>query len=73
MTRRGVAILGSTGSIGTATLRVIARHAEQFRVVALTAFGNATLLREQAESADPQYIGIVTPSGDTDRKWAKTP
>jgi 1-deoxy-D-xylulose-5-phosphate reductoisomerase len=66
----GVAILGSTGSIGTATLRVIARHTDRFRVVALTAFGNATLLREQAESIRPEYVGIVAPNGDADRKWS---
>ena len=70
MRQRGIAILGSTGSIGTATLRVIARHADQFRVVALTAFGNATLLREQTESTGPRYVGIVTPGGDADRAWA---
>ena len=70
MKQRGIAILGSTGSIGTAALRVIARHADRFRVVALTAFGNAGLLREQGRSTDPRYVGIVTPSTDADRTWA---
>jgi 1-deoxy-D-xylulose-5-phosphate reductoisomerase len=70
VSQRGIAILGSTGSIGTATLRVIARHSDQFRVVALTAFGNAVLLREQTESTHPRYVGIVAPAGDADRKWA---
>jgi 1-deoxy-D-xylulose-5-phosphate reductoisomerase len=70
VSQRGVAILGSTGSIGTATLRVIARHTDRFRVIALTAFGNATLLREQARSIHPQYVGIVAPNGDADRAWA---
>ena len=70
MSQRGIAILGSTGSIGTATLRVIARHTDRFRVIALTAFGNATLLREQARSVHPQYVGLVAPSGDADRTWA---
>ena len=41
---RGVAILGSTGSIGTTALRVLARHRDRFRVAALTAFSNAALL-----------------------------
>ena len=36
---RGVAILGSTGSIGTSALKVLARRREEFRVVALTAYG----------------------------------
>ncbi len=47
--RRRVAILGSTGSIGTQALDVIARHPERFEVVALAAGRNVALLREQAE------------------------
>lgn len=73
MTQRRVAILGSTGSIGTATLRVTARHADRFRVVALTAFENAALLREQADSVRPGYIGIVNPGSDSDPFWATGP
>ncbi len=46
---RTVAVLGSTGSIGTQTLDVIARHPEQFQVVALAAGRNVELLREQAQ------------------------
>jgi 1-deoxy-D-xylulose-5-phosphate reductoisomerase len=68
--QRGVAVLGSTGSIGTATLRVIARHADSFRVVALTAFENAALLREQQNVLRPRYVGIVSPNGDVDASWA---
>lgn len=67
--QRGIAILGSTGSIGTATLNVIERHPEKFRVVALTAFSNAALLREQAEATTPVYVGIVNPNGDSDPAW----
>ncbi len=70
MKRRGVAILGSTGSIGTATLRVIARHADHFRVVALTAFENAVLLREQRDIVHAEYVGLVKPSGASDPSWA---
>ncbi len=69
MTQQGVAVLGSTGSIGTATLRVIARHADRFRVVALTAFSNAALLADQARAVDPAYIGIVNANGDSDPAW----
>ena len=46
--RQGVAILGSTGSIGTTALRVLDRQRERFRVVALTAFNNAALLAQQS-------------------------
>ena len=41
---RGVAVLGSTGSIGTTALRVIARQPGRFHVAALTAYSNAGLL-----------------------------
>jgi 1-deoxy-D-xylulose-5-phosphate reductoisomerase len=54
-----VAILGSTGSIGTTALRVLARHADRFRVTALTAFNNVALLREQVALVHPSFVGIV--------------
>jgi 1-deoxy-D-xylulose-5-phosphate reductoisomerase len=57
--RRGVAILGSTGSIGTAALRVLERQRARFRVAALTAFNNAALLEEQAALFAPAFVGIV--------------
>jgi 1-deoxy-D-xylulose-5-phosphate reductoisomerase len=46
--RKRVAILGSTGSIGTQALDVIARHPDEFEVVGLAAGRNVDLLREQA-------------------------
>ena len=55
----GVAILGSTGSIGRSTLEVLARQRERFRVVALTAYSNADLLQAQAKVWEPAYVGIV--------------
>jgi 1-deoxy-D-xylulose-5-phosphate reductoisomerase len=60
---RGVAVLGSTGSIGTTALRVIARQAGRFHVAALTAFGNSALLAEQAAAVGPSYVGLVSPNG----------
>jgi len=56
---RGVAILGSTGSIGTTALRVLARQSDRFHVAALTAFSNAALLAEQATRFKPSYVGLV--------------
>jgi 1-deoxy-D-xylulose-5-phosphate reductoisomerase len=56
----GVAILGSTGSIGCSALQVVARQRDRFRVVALTAHSNAELLRAQAAAWQPAYAGIVT-------------
>ena len=55
----GVAVLGSTGSIGCSALQVLARQRERFRVVALTAHSNADLLRQQAAVFHPTYVGIV--------------
>jgi 1-deoxy-D-xylulose-5-phosphate reductoisomerase len=46
---RGVALLGSTGSIGRQTVDVLAAHRDAFRVVALAAGTNADLLARQAE------------------------
>jgi 1-deoxy-D-xylulose-5-phosphate reductoisomerase len=59
MTPRRLAILGSTGSIGRAALRVVARHPERFRVVALTARDNATLLAEQVAAIGPVFAGLA--------------
>jgi 1-deoxy-D-xylulose-5-phosphate reductoisomerase len=47
--RRGVALLGSTGSIGRQTVDVLAAHTDTFRVVALAAGTNGDLLTMQAE------------------------
>lgn len=44
-----VAVLGSTGSVGTQTLDVIERHPERFRVVALAAGNDSERLRQQAQ------------------------
>jgi 1-deoxy-D-xylulose-5-phosphate reductoisomerase len=60
---RGVAILGSTGSIGTTALRVLERQAGRFRVAALTAHRNAALLAEQAARFRPGYVGLVGNGG----------
>ncbi|MDQ1529949.1 MAG: 1-deoxy-D-xylulose-5-phosphate reductoisomerase, partial [Microbacteriaceae bacterium] len=46
---RRVIVLGSTGSIGTQTLDVVAANPHRFRVVGLAAGSNRDLLREQAE------------------------
>jgi len=55
----GVAILGSTGSIGTATLRVIERQKDLFKVVALTALESEDLLHQQAAAVGADFVGLV--------------
>ena len=70
MMPRGIAILGSTGSVGTTALRVLARQRSLFSIRALTAFSNTTLLRAQAAEFGPSYIGMVQPCADADPSWA---
>jgi 1-deoxy-D-xylulose-5-phosphate reductoisomerase len=59
MKSKGIAILGSTGSIGTTALRVLERQNGRFRVAALTAFANDALLAEQVKRFHPAYVGCV--------------
>ena len=56
-----MAILGSTGSIGTQALDVIARFPEQFSVEALAANGNIELLERQARQFHPQMVCVFDP------------
>jgi 1-deoxy-D-xylulose-5-phosphate reductoisomerase len=70
MTPRRVAILGSTGSIGTTALRVLGRHRERFAVTALTAGSNAALLAEQVDAFCPAFVGLVANGVPADRGWA---
>jgi len=55
---RGIAILGSTGSIGTNTLDVVDRLGEEFRVTALAAGSNMTLLAAQVEKYRPALVSV---------------
>jgi len=55
---RHIAILGSTGSIGTQALEVIAAHPDKFIVEVLTAQRNADLLIEQAKKFQPNVVVI---------------
>lgn len=57
--KKRVAILGSTGSIGTQTLDVIKSHLDKFEVEVLTAQNNADLLIEQAVEFKPNCVVIA--------------
>ncbi len=72
-TPRGVAVLGSTGSIGTTALRVLDRQRGAFRVEALTAYENATLLEEQARRFVPPYVGLVRDGRPHPAEWQTGP
>lgn len=56
--KKGVAILGSTGSVGTQALEVIASFPDQFELVVLTANTNADLLIYQAKKFQPNTVVI---------------
>lgn len=57
---REVVILGSTGSIGTQALEIIANNPAMFRVIALTSTGkNPALIIEQAKKFKVTYVGVV--------------
>lgn len=58
MQKKGVAILGSTGSIGTQALEVIQAYPEQFDLQVITAQSNAKLLIEQAKLFQPNAVVI---------------
>ena len=55
---RGIAILGSTGSIGTSVLDVVDRLGERFRVTALAAGSNLPLLSAQVEKYRPALVSV---------------
>jgi 1-deoxy-D-xylulose-5-phosphate reductoisomerase len=57
--KKHIAILGSTGSIGTQALEVIAAHPEAFEVEVLTAQSNWELLVQQALQFKPNAVVIV--------------
>ena len=56
--KKQIAILGSTGSIGTQALEVIADNASLFEVYALTANNNVDLLIQQARKFTPEMVAI---------------
>ena len=59
---KNVVLLGSTGSIGTSTIKVAEDLPEQVRLVALAAGGNARLLIEQARKFQVQAVSLNDPA-----------
>ena len=56
-----ISILGSTGSIGTQALQLVALHPERFRVVAMTGHRNRELFFEQVRTFRPEMAGLTEP------------
>ena len=57
--KKNIAILGSTGSIGTQALEVIESHPDKFLVEVLTAQNSADLLIAQAKKFNPNVGGLM--------------
>ena len=57
---RSVAVLGSTGSIGTQALDVIARNPDRFTVAALSAGSNVDLVAQQAVATRAPLVAVAS-------------
>lgn len=55
---KSISILGSTGSIGVNTLKVVEHLKDEFRVVALGAGGNVEVLAEQVKKFQPELVAV---------------
>lgn len=71
--KRRIAILGSTGSIGTQALDVVSHHPELFQVEMLSAGSNASLLIEQARKFNPNAVVICNKDKYAEVKEALEP
>jgi 1-deoxy-D-xylulose-5-phosphate reductoisomerase len=67
---RGVAILGSTGSIGRSTLAVIGMHPDKYRVAMLGAHGSWRTVVEQAQRFEPDVVVLVDPQAADEARAA---
>ena len=70
MAVKSVAVLGSTGSVGTQTLELLAANPDRYRVIALVAGRNARLLAEQARALRAELAVINDPAGYGDLREA---
>ena len=66
---RHLALLGSTGSIGTSTLEVVRSHPERLSVAALAAGRSRDLLRAQCESFKPRCVSV---GSKDDADWLRS-
>lgn len=67
---RSVSIFGATGSVGLSTLDLIRQHRNQYRVVALTANGNATAIAQLAREFDAELAVVADEAAYSDLKDA---
>ena len=55
---KNIAILGSTGSIGTQTLDIVAQFPDRFNIIALVAHRNVDLLKDQIKRFQPEFVVV---------------
>ncbi len=58
--KKKLILLGSTGSIGTQALDIVARHPDRFEVVGLAAGNNLDILKGQMEHFHPQMVSVTS-------------
>ncbi len=68
----GVSILGSTGSIGESTLRVLERQRDRFHAVALTAYNSRETLERQGRQTGASLLGLVQPVRNGGASWDRS-
>lgn len=73
MSKKRIAILGSTGSVGTQALEVVAAFPEQFEVTVLTIGRNADLLIQQAKTFHPKVVVVCEEQAYQQAKDALAP
>jgi 1-deoxy-D-xylulose-5-phosphate reductoisomerase len=56
---KAITLLGSTGSIGTQTLEIVAQHPDKFRLVGIAAGNNVELLAQQVRQFRPEIVAIA--------------
>ncbi len=67
---KAITLIGSTGSIGTQTLDIVAQNPEQFRIVGLAAGSNVELLASQIRQFQPSIVAICDETKLTQLKEA---
>lgn len=70
---KNIAVLGSTGSIGTSTLEVVAASQGKLKVAALAARNSTKILLEQARQFQPSYVVVTDPEAAQQQDWASLP
>jgi len=67
--KKKIAILGSTGSIGTQTIDIIKEHVDKFQVIGLAAGSNITLIEKQIRELKPIVVSVADEANAKDLEW----